>query len=73
MLCVAVAGMDEQLVSMLFGLAMLRDSRAFEQWINWFASSEYFSRGTTRLVELTLRMGPHVTNPGLTHIPAPTS
>jgi hypothetical protein len=38
MLCVAVAGMDEQLVSMLFGLAMLRDSRAFEQWINWFAA-----------------------------------
>jgi hypothetical protein len=34
MLCVGVAGMDEQLVSILFGLTIFRVSRAFEQWIN---------------------------------------
>ena len=71
MLCVAVAGMDEQLVSMLFGLTMFRVSRVFEQWINWFAA--YLLKitpeaGNSRFVELSMRMGPHVTDPGLTHI-----
>ncbi len=68
MLFVAVAGMDEQLVSMLFGLTIFRVSRAIEQWINWFAA--YLRKitpeaGNARFVELTLRMGPDVTDPGL--------
>jgi len=71
MLCVAVAGMDEQLVSILFGLTMFRVSHAFEQWINWFAAFLLKitpEAGNARFVELTLRMGPHVSDPALTHI-----
>ena len=71
MLCVAVAGMDEQLVSLLFGLTTFRVSHTFEQWINWFAAFLLQitpEAGNARFVELTVRMGPHVTDPGLTHI-----
>ena len=71
MLCVAVAGMDERLVSMLFGLTTFRVSHTFEQWINWFSAFLLQitpEAGNARFVELTVRMGVHATDPSLTHI-----
>ena len=70
MLCVAVAGMDEQLVSVLFGLTTFRVSHTFEQWINWFSAFLLQitpEAGNARFVELTMRMGVHATDPSLTH------